>query len=93
MIEKYQKKYSTKTKKFFKNYNFFMLSLLLHTDYQFFGVKIEKNLGIILEKLIPFLFSFFDNNTYQINSYILGKLINSTKEELDIHLNKKRKKY
>ena len=96
MVEKYQKKYSTKTKKYIKNYNFFVFSLLLQIDYQIFGIKIneekKRKTQINRDKLFPFVFSLFDDEKQQLNSFIFSKLINSTKEELKILLNKEGKK-
>ena len=54
MVEKYQKKYSTKTKKYIKNYNFFVFSLLLQIDYQkrYVELLLKQKVEGILEQVL-----------------------------------------
>ena len=83
MTEKYKKKYPKKVQNY-KNYNFFVFSLILQLNYEIFGqdIKVEDRKAITRDELILLILNVFDIEDFpQINFILFEKLFNKTKED------------
>ena len=89
MLEKYQTQNKDKALKYIKNYNFFVLSLITQINYEIFSLGRERKASNVFkrDKICPLIYCICDDEKQQINSFIFGKILNKSKEELIENIN------